>query len=308
MPYFISSESGGKYGTFHPHDQVDFSPTVPSLIGVTLKLAVVACAAIEAQIGQIMSGRPIPPGVSTALFLYMGTRAAPGADKTLETTTLVKLSQVLATTRVGLEDEMNSGVVEIHQTDPSFGSSFRGYVPCSRLTGKMGPIHLAYNRIVQDDLFFSGALSANLLFHEATHRYAKTIDGFPDPNDASTPFSGYFNRPPRNATLLAAFKMADGDAKAKRALIAGASANALTPDNALKNADSISFFLHAVLDDAATCLPDVLKDQTRTALTRAVQDFERIQRRIMEANAIVQALGIDSQVSFLRISSGNFFT
>ncbi|MGC4064825.1 MAG: hypothetical protein QM784_09305 [Polyangiaceae bacterium] len=153
-----------------------------------------------------------------------------------------------------------------------------------------------------------GGLSANLLFHEAIHRYAKTIDGFPDPDNPSTPFSGYFSRPQRGATLLAAFKKAGGNPNAKRAAIAGKSANALTPDLALKNADSISFFLQALLDDAAACLPDVLEGQTRETLTRAVQDFERLQRRIMETNPIVIALGMSGQVSFLRVSSGNFFT
>ncbi|MGC4064824.1 MAG: hypothetical protein QM784_09300 [Polyangiaceae bacterium] len=69
MPYFIPSPDGGKYGTFHPHDKVEFSPTVPSLLGATLTLAVTACAAIESQIRQVLNGGAIPPGISTALFI-----------------------------------------------------------------------------------------------------------------------------------------------------------------------------------------------------------------------------------------------
>jgi hypothetical protein len=221
--------------------------------------------------------------------------------------TLEQLLPLLAKTRLGLEGEMKTGSLEIHQNDPSLGAMLRGYVVQS-FFGKMGPIHLAFNRIVQDDLYFSGAFSANLLFHEATHRYVQTVDNFPDPSNANEQLSGYCNRPPRGSTILAGYKMAKGSPSQKRVLIAGKAGDKLTPKYALNNADSLSFFLQALLDDSAACLPDALKGQARTDLTAAAKRFEQVQKTLLNKNPVIQQLGFSGQVNFLRISSGNFET
>lgn len=307
MQYFIPASSGGKLGILHGRSDVEIDAGCPSLLGATLELATAACAVIEKQIGESFRLERIPEGVSTALYLYLGCPGPPGSNPTVELSTLEKLLPLLAKTRLGLEDEMKEGSLEIRQNDPSLGRDLRGYVMQS-LFGNMGPIHLGFNRIVQDDLYFSGAFSANLLFHEATHRYLKTVDHFPDPDNGGTQLSGYFNRPPRGKTILAGYKMAKGSPSQKRALIAGKAAEKITPQHALNNADSLSFFLQALLDDSAACLADALKGQARTNLTAAAKRFEQVQTSILNKNPVIKQLGFSGQVTFLRISSANFET
>jgi hypothetical protein len=102
--------------------------------------------------------------------------------------------------------------------------------------------------------------------------------------------------------------MAAGNPSQKRKLVAGTAGDKITPKDALNNADSLSFFLNALLDDSAACLPDALQGQARTDLTAAAQRFETVQRQLLAKNPIIQQLGLKGQVNFLRISSANFDT
>lgn len=307
MQYFIPASSGGKLGVLHGRSDVEIDPSCPSLLGATLELATLGCSLVEKQIGEIFRTGRIPEGVSTALGLYLCCPLPPGSNPGVEMSTLEQLLPLLAKTRLGLEGEMKTGSLEIHQTDPSKGASLRGYV-VQNFFGTMGPIHLGFHRIVSDDLYFSGAFSANLLFHEATHRYLQTVDNFPDPDSPNEEMTGYFKRPPRKSTILAGYKMAKGSPSEKRKLIAGNAGNKLTTKQALNNADSLSFFLQALLEDCAVCLPDVLKGQARTDLTAAATRFEQVQKTILNKNPVIQQLGFSGQVTFLRVPTGNFMT
>ena len=40
----------------------------------------------------------------------------------------------------------------------------------------MGPIHLRFQKLTDASIMFGAPIHANLLVHEATHRYAKTVD------------------------------------------------------------------------------------------------------------------------------------
>jgi hypothetical protein len=301
LQYWIPASGGGKLGALHDRSDVVIDPSCPSLLGATLELATVGCALVEKQIGAIFSSGRIPQGVSIALFLYLGCPGPPGSNTAVELDTLENLLDRLARTRLGLQKEMKEGTLEIRQTDPSYGTELRGYV-AKNFFGKMGPIHLAFNRIVAEDLYYSGAFSANLLFHEATHRYVQTVDDFRDPDEPSGKLSGYYPRPQRGKTLLESYQTANGSPSEKRKLIAGSQAAKITPKEAWNNADSLSFFLQLLLEDSVDCLPDALTGQARDDFTDVVQRFETVQRQLLNKNPVIKALGFKNQVDFLRVA------
>ena len=125
MQYWIPASGGGKLGVLHGRAEVAIDASCPSLLGATLELATVGCSIVEKQIAEIFSTQRIPEGVSIALFLYLGCPTRPGANPGVEMATLEKLLTRLANTRLGLEDEMKKGTLEVHQTDPDQGGQLR---------------------------------------------------------------------------------------------------------------------------------------------------------------------------------------
>lgn len=241
----------------------------PAVLGAMLDFSVSALELIETQLLWNLSFS-VTKEMRSLLYIYFALNEGSDAKPALG-----RLIEVFRQTRTGLEAE--KGTLEIIQTDPSFGSTYAGYVTQS-LFGSMGPIHLRFQKLTDSSIMFGAPIHANLLVHEATHRYAKTIDA-----QVTVPSEGkklaYLNVCRSN--VLKTYATAGDKAKA-REQIAGKVMSYISHADALNNADSYAWFMTAMIESHESTLEGASKfTRMTTDLRAAAEKFAEIQETVL---------------------------
>ncbi|WP_375773623.1 hypothetical protein NR798_23070 [Archangium gephyra] len=265
-----SATSNGSWGFLQDHPKVPLPKHTQKVVGAMLDFSISALEAVETELLWNLSSS-VTKEVRALLYLYFALNEASDPEAALGT-----LISVFRKTRTGLADE--KGKMEIIQTDPSFGSDYAGYVAQS-LMGEMGPIHLRFQKLTDSSIMFGAPFHANLLVHEATHRYAKTVDA-----PVNVPSEGkklaYLNVFREN--VLSTFKAAKEDKAKLRQKIAGKVMSHITHADALNNADSYAWFMTAMLESYDTTLNAAFKfSRMKNELRAAAEQFAEVQQQVL---------------------------
>ncbi len=267
----MPSLEGDSWGVVVGRSDVKFPPKTAEVIGATLDFSVAALQAIEAQLLWHMTPA-WDERVSILQYLYF---ALPETQSRLEAgqEVLARALEVFRTVREGFESA--KGSLEIHQTDPSYGNTLSGYVIKSLFSG-MGHIHLNFAKIMGPNLIMGAPFFANLLVHEATHKYCQTLDVEVKPpgGQKTTAYMGVCQ------DLWGTWDNGGQMSRDQlRKRIAGSAGAALTTKQAMNNADSFSWFMQGMLEGIPDTLNVALKfSGTKAALKRAARNFEDVQR------------------------------
>ncbi|MET0402823.1 MAG: hypothetical protein ABW123_10490 [Cystobacter sp.] len=268
-----SKTTNGSWGFAHPHTSVKWPENTNLMLGAILDFSISALAAIEAQLNwNLLFGTP--QEVRSLLYLYFAL------DEGLDPKPAQKrLIEVFGQTRQGLMRE--KGKLEIFQNDPSAPSTLAGYVEVNMLTGSRGHIHLQFSKISGPELALGAPIHCNLLVHEATHRYAKTIDA-PVKIPSTSSKLAYFNIWKQNVLTTYA---AASDKRKARELIAGTLTSHLAHADALNNADSYAWFMTAMIESYATTLAGVfqLYPKMKAELLEATVHYASVEENALKA-------------------------
>jgi hypothetical protein len=273
MSQKIPSQTGADWGQLHAHGAITMPARSAQVLGACVDMTVEVLETIELQILFLLNVQQ-PQSIRDALWIYFAmpeTRSC--TDEAHEL--LGNILNTLRTVRLGIEAER--GTLEIRQTNPDLGTGYKGYVT-KNLLGTYGPVHMDFKNIMSTDIQKGAAYFMNLYVHEATHRYAHTID-VPVGRPAKLAYLSTSSDP----NILTAYRKrrATEDAKDSRRFIVGELGALLTTEQALTNADSFSWFVQVLLQDHEDSLSAGLKLKKR-ALRQLAAQFEREQRLAME--------------------------
>jgi hypothetical protein len=265
-----SATSNGSWGFIKDHPRVPLPKHTAKVVGAMLDFSISGLEAVETELLWNLSSS-VTKDVRALLYLYFGLNEAADPEAALGT-----IISVFRQTRTGLVEE--KGKMEIIQTAPNFGSDYAGYVAQS-LMGEMGPIHLRFQKLTDASIMFGAPFHANLLVHEATHRYAKTVDAA-----VNVPSEGkklaYLNVFRDN--VLSTFKAAREDKTKLRQKIAGKVMSYITHEAALNNADSYAWFMTAMLESHDTTLNAAFKfSRMKNELKDAANLFAEVQQTVL---------------------------
>ncbi len=246
------------------------------LMGASLDFLVASLRAVELQLTYELMLEP-SADTRTLLYLYFSLKEEDDHRETVS-----RLIEVFRTVRTSLEAERPK--LELHAADPALaGKTTTGYVPKSPF-GPYGHIHLAFSSIVPSQLSFGAPNFVNLLLHEATHKYCKTVDV------AYTPY-----RSMEGGALHAwRTKYASQSHQKRRQLIAPG-ATGMTNKAALTNADSFSWFYAGMVNEADRTLSTALSlvapgshPSLRDELRACARSFEAWQKQWFDDEHPVQ--------------------
>jgi hypothetical protein len=265
-----SATSSDGWGFLQDHPRVALPKHTPKVVGAMLDFSVSALEAVETELMWNLSSS-VTKEVRALLYIYFGLSEAADPEAALGT-----LISVFRQTRTGLDGE--KGKMEIIQTDPSLGSDYAGYVERS-FKGEMGPIHLRFQKLTDPSIMFGAPFHANLLVHEATHRYVKTVDA-----QVNVPSEGkklaYLNVFREN--VLATFQAAKEDKAKLRQKIAGKVMSHISHADALNNADSYAWFMTAMLESYKSTLNTAFKfSRMKKELSAAAEQFAEVQEEVL---------------------------
>jgi len=265
-----SATSNGSWGFLKDHPRVPLPKHTTKVVGAMLDFSVSALEAVEIELLWNLSSS-VTKEVRALLYLYFGLNEASDPEAALGT-----IISVFRQTRTGLSGE--KGKLEIIQTDPNVGSAYAGYVEQS-LMGEMGPIHLRFQKLTDASIMFGAPIHANLLVHEATHRYARTVDAPVNvPQEGKT--LAYLNVFRQN--VLSTFKAGKGDKAKLRQQIAGKVMSHIRHADALNNADSYAWFMTAMIESYRTTLNAAFKfSRMKNELKAAAEQFAEVQQEVL---------------------------
>ncbi len=269
--------TGGSWGVAVGRNDVKLPPLTGEVLGATLDFTVAALQAIESQLVFHMT-----PAWDKRLAVLQSLYFALPENKSRLADGQEVLERALAVFRTVREElEKAKGEMEIHQTDPAKGANLNGYVIHNALRGT-SPIHMNFHKIMGANLMMGAPFFANLLVHEATHKYCKTDDVEVE-TQAGTKLA-YMS------TVQNLWKLWNegdqSDPEKLRLRIVGTDGAALTTKGALNNADSFSWFMQGMLEGLPDTLSVALKfGGMKRDLRAAAAAFEAVQREFFGKQA-----------------------
>lgn len=288
--YKIPKKNGGYWGELEVKAGRTYKEKAEIAIGGAIDFLIAACEVVENQLLWELTASLSKP-VRRLLYLYFNMIEVKAIGEPGQEAVGTILS-VVKGVREGFLDEQGS--VLIKAADPDLvGPSMSGYVQ-SHFKG-MGHIHLQLGKMIPQELSCGAPYFALLLFHEATHRFCKTVDSpVSIPGQAKKLAYAHSTK----SDILGDFETAP-DKKTFRTQNVGNLFNYIKTKDALNNADSISWFLTNMVNSYATTLkkPKLFKGIWNNFKTTAA-DFEDVQREVLPE----KMLAVDDFVTFFKVN------
>ena len=283
--------SNGPWGFLEVKDGRNYPQKAELTLGAALDFLIPACEAVEAQLSwEIKSG--ISKNVAALLYLYFNLPRE--KSNTPHARDYVgQIQHVIGQVREGFLAQ--KGNLLLKASDKKLvGMNMSGYVRKNILTGNMGHIHLELGKMIPADLSCGAPFFSLLLFHEATHHYCKTIDAI-----VKVPGKGKDMAYAKGtkSDILAEF-FAAPNKKLFRDQSVGTLFSHIRPEEALRNADSLSWFLvnmivsHNTALARARMLKGIWQD-----LSKAATAFEKAQRQVLPREMV----NIEGFVTFFKL-------